>query len=103
MTIFVPASQDSSSRASGTRVVFPAPGGARSTAALDAPSARRTSSSTASIGSGGGAGRGVLRDGAGGEVLGEVGVPPAVGGAAPSGEGRTKNLHDHQQMLGRGG
>src|SRR5207302_641364 len=50
--IFLPLAQGSSSSASGTRVVLPAPGGATSTAALLPASVRARSSSTASIGSG---------------------------------------------------
>src|SRR5690242_4914098 len=51
--IFLPFTQGSSSSASGTRVVLPAPGGATSTAALRPPSVRASSPSTASIGRGG--------------------------------------------------
>src|SRR5690242_5249769 len=50
--IFLPFVQGSSSSASGTRVVLPAPGGATSTAALRPASVRASSSSTASIGRG---------------------------------------------------
>src|SRR5437660_7167076 len=50
--IFLPLAQGSSSSASGTRVVLPAPGGATSTAALLPASVRARSSSTASIGRG---------------------------------------------------
>src|SRR5262245_30929357 len=50
--IFLPLAQGSSSSASGTRVVLPAPGGATSTAVLRSTSARPSSSSTASIGRG---------------------------------------------------
>ena len=50
--IFLALVQGSSSSASGTRVVLPAPGGATSTAALRRPSVRESSSSTASIGRG---------------------------------------------------
>src|SRR5258708_27674387 len=52
MMIFLPLAQGASSKASGTRVVLPAPGGATSTAALLLSSVRESSSSTASIGSG---------------------------------------------------
>ena len=51
--IFRPWSQLSSIKASGTRVVLPAPGGATRTADAHAARALRTSSRTASIGSGG--------------------------------------------------
>src|SRR5580704_3307772 len=50
--IFLPRAHGSSSSASGTRVVLPAPGGATSTAALRSASVRARSSSTASIGRG---------------------------------------------------
>src|SRR5262249_17437502 len=50
--IFLSLAQGSSSRASGTRVVLPAPGGATSTADVLAASVRGSSSSTASIGRG---------------------------------------------------
>src|SRR5258708_24351643 len=50
--IFLPLAQGSSSSASGTRVVLPAPGGATSTAELLFTSVRASSSSTASIGRG---------------------------------------------------
>src|SRR5258708_18852311 len=50
--IFLPFAQGSSSSASGTRVVLPAPGGATSSAALWLASVRARSSSTASIGRG---------------------------------------------------
>src|SRR5438874_7375760 len=50
--IFLALAQGSSSSASGTRVVLPAPGGATSTAALLPASVRARSSSTASIGRG---------------------------------------------------
>lgn len=51
ITILRPPSHGSSSSARGTTVVFPAPGGACSTAAVPARSASRTPGSTASIGS----------------------------------------------------
>ena len=50
--IFLPFSHGSSSSASGTRVVLPAPGGATSTAAVLAESVRDNWSSTASMGRG---------------------------------------------------
>src|SRR5580704_4008503 len=52
MMIFLFCSHGASSSASGTRVVFPAPGGATRTAALLPASVRARSSSTASIGRG---------------------------------------------------
>src|SRR5437016_5770374 len=52
MMIFLLLAQGASSKASGTRVVLPAPGGATNTAALRLSSARASSSRTASIGSG---------------------------------------------------
>ena len=48
-----PASHGSSSSASGTRVVLPAPGGASSTSRVDAVSAARTSGNSASMGKAG--------------------------------------------------
>src|ERR1700757_308543 len=50
--IFLPLAQGSSSSASGTRVVLPAPGGATSTADVLTASVRESSSRTASIGRG---------------------------------------------------
>src|SRR5437763_16856494 len=82
MTSFAPATQRSSRRASGTRVVLPAPGGACSTAPVDAPSADRSGPRAASIGSERVLERVILRDAARDELLEQLGLSIAVIDAA---------------------
>src|SRR5881398_2344248 len=99
MMSFVPATHGSSSRASGTRVVLPAPGGACKTAAVDAASADRTSFRTSSIGSGALL-CAILRDAARDELLQQLGLALAVFGAAHVRQRIPQILHDHEQLLG---
>lgn len=93
-----PESHGSSSSASGTRVVLPAPGGACNTASLDDRSASRTSPSTASIGSG--LFGVILGDAAGDELLEELGLPMAIAGPADVRQREPQLLHRDEQLLG---
>src|SRR5690349_13408180 len=98
MMIFALPSQGSSSRASGTRVVLPAPGEAWSTAALDARRAARSSPKTASIGSGSESGRVILRDAARDQFLKQLGLPLGVLQRAQIRQRVPQVLHDDEQL-----